>query len=83
MKYLEWLNYSAMRDGSLTRIQVAFICPHDVSLSLPIKAGVRDTIRVIYRGKRPRNTSKAQCLELVKDYGITDLLPINQQGEQL
>ena len=82
MQYLAWFNHTAIKDGSVTKIKVTFICSHDVAINPPIKANIQDTLWVTYSNKRPRNTSKGQCLALLRPYGITDLLPINQQGDR-
>jgi hypothetical protein len=75
-QYLRFQN--VYEDGSLMRGQVSFICSHDVSINPPIVAGELDTMWVAWRaGKRPRASSKAACIRLVCHYGITDLLPIN------
>ena len=73
--YLKFQN--VYKDGGLMRGQVSFISPHDVAITPPIIAGVRDTMWTLWRaGKRPRTTNKTACLRLVRHYGIPDLLPL-------
>jgi hypothetical protein len=74
--YLKFQN--VFKDGLSMRGQVSFICAHDVSINPPIIGGELDTMQVSWiSGKRPRTSSKTACLKLVCHYGITDLLPLN------